>query len=127
MAPSGIFKTLGYRLSSLPVPLADSQLIIVVVVGRRDRVSIIGGNMREYSTIIGISIATILIVGIAIVLPVRTVSHYYDAKYCPVKLKELGRQGKFVDYNYWDWNCLVKTDNGTYVTIDRLLNVSEDK
>lgn len=67
---------------------------------------------------------TVLILAIA--LPIRGLSHYYDKKYCPVKLEALGREGKFVDYNFWDWNCLVQNDNGSYVTIDRLLNVSED-
>lgn len=82
--------------------------------------------MKEWLLVIISAIIALAVLVMAVLLPLRFVRHWYDAKYCPVKLEALSREGKFVDYNFWDWNCLAKTDSGKYVTIDRLLNVSED-
>src|ERR1700751_67655 len=71
--------------------------------------------------------ATLFIIGIValiagIILVVRQVDYHYESTYCQPKLKQIGREGKFVQYNFWEYDCLVKSSNGTYIPLTNLYN-----
>lgn len=71
--------------------------------------------------------ALLLLLGIAalfglIMLTVRQVNYHYSSTYCQQKLHQVDREGKFVQYNFWEYDCLAKTTNGTYIPLENLYN-----
>jgi hypothetical protein len=77
----------------------------------------------------GSVIATFLFIGImlsGIFVGVRQLDHHYAVPNCRKQSVAYQRETKFVDYNYWSYECLVKTNNGTYVNINNLINNVQD-
>ena len=60
----------------------------------------------------------LLIVGIA--LPARMVKHHYDVNSCHIFADQSGYDTKFVDYNFFQWDCLAHRDDGKWVSRDNL-------
>lgn len=69
----------------------------------------------------GAILAVVLILA-ALVIGVRQVDYHYTSTYCDDKLKQVQREGKFVEYNYWEYDCLVRAKDGTYIPLDNLYN-----
>lgn len=67
-------------------------------------------------------ILIILLILNALILGIRQLDYHYSSTYCMPKLKQIHREGKFVQYNFWEYDCLVKTSDGTYIPLDNLYN-----
>ncbi len=67
-------------------------------------------------------IATIAAIIGVIGTTIRQFDYHYTSTYCQDKLKEAGRKGKFVEYNFWEYDCLAESKNGTYIPLRNLYN-----
>lgn len=79
----------------------------------------------------GFGFAASLILGIptavlVILVGVRQIDYHYTSMNCPKRLVAMGKEGKFVSYNFWSYECLAKTSIGTYVPIDNIYNNTQE-
>lgn len=51
---------------------------------------------------------------------------HYQRRYCQPRLEQMKREGKFVEYNFWQYECLAKTSKGTYLPIDTQINNTQE-
>lgn len=79
------------------------------------------GDLRLFwCTVLAVSAIAGLILLIATI--VRQFDYHYTSTYCDDKLAQVSREGKFVEYNFWEYECLAKTKNGTYIPLKNLYN-----
>jgi hypothetical protein len=62
--------------------------------------------------------AVALVTFLAVVLGILRYSHHLDAQKCPKMGEVANRPVRFVDYNFWEWDCLVQSTNGKWISID---------
>lgn len=58
----------------------------------------------------------------AILLGIRQVDHRFTVANCPKRAQAYNRETKFVEYNFWSYECLVKAKDGTYVNVNKMVN-----
>lgn len=63
--------------------------------------------------------AVVLILG-GIATGVQRADHYYDKSDCYKFAAYTQHNAKFVDYNPFDWDCLLQTRGGTWINKDNL-------
>lgn len=54
-------------------------------------------------------------------LTFRQFDYHYTSTYCQPKLNAINRTGKFVEYNFWDYQCLASVGD-KYVPLDQIYN-----
>jgi hypothetical protein len=69
-------------------------------------------------------IAGVMVLLAAIGIPVRQVQHNLDTSACHGFGQASGYQTKFVDYNFWNWDCLAKASDGKWISTQRLHDVN---
>ncbi len=79
------------------------------------------GDIHLFWTIVLIILGFIAFI-FTIATVVRQIDYHYASTYCQDKLKEANREGKFVEYNFWEYNCLAETKNGSYIPLKNLYN-----
>ena len=47
---------------------------------------------------------------------IRTYQHHQDANACAIWGKQTDRPVRFVNYNFWSWDCLTQGFNGKWVS-----------
>lgn len=56
---------------------------------------------------------TCVVAALAVLIPVvRTMDHHFAANSCREYGRDVGREVKFMDHGFWDYDCYVKTDSG---------------
>lgn len=55
----------------------------------------------------------------------RQWGHHVDVSECTAFGAASGYETKFVDYNFWDWDCLAKIDNAKWVEARNLRGVNQ--
>lgn len=83
------------------------------------------GMLRVGWWILGLFVAVPILIAALLFGTIRQIDHHYQQKYCEPRLSSYGREGKFVDYNYWSYDCLAKTSDGSYVPINSLINTKD--
>ena len=68
------------------------------------------------------AVGSLLLVAL-ICLPVRQVYHHYEVKQCHQFSEQAGYTTKFVDYNFFSWDCLAQTKTGKWVGYEKLRDV----
>lgn len=68
----------------------------------------------------GLIVAGVVALLVVIGIPIRQITHHYDVKSCGIFAEESGYQTKFVDYNFFSWDCLARRDDGKWVSRDNL-------
>lgn len=67
-----------------------------------------------------------LTVAVAVIgLPIRQVAHHVDNNTCAAFGVVSGYEVKFVDFNFFSWDCLVLTADGTWVPKNSIRNIVE--
>lgn len=62
----------------------------------------------------------IVLVVVVFGLPIRAVRHHYGVNSCGIFAEQSGYDTKFVDYNFFQWDCLAHRDDGKWVSKDNL-------
>jgi hypothetical protein len=58
-------------------------------------------------------------------LVTRELSHHYSVVGCKSFERETGRPTTFVDYHYWDWDCLTPGADGKLISTKALRDFVE--
>jgi hypothetical protein len=68
--------------------------------------------------LLGLSVSALFVISVIS----RQIDYHYEARTCPKYAIQYNRQTKFATYNYWQYECLVKTDKNSWVPITNLYN-----
>jgi hypothetical protein len=68
-------------------------------------------------------VVTLVVVVGGLGIGIRQISHHYDVANCGRFGEESGREVRFVDYTFWSWDCLTPTQDGKWISIDRLRDI----
>lgn len=69
-----------------------------------------------------VAIGVVLVGG---VIGIRQVAHHTQVEVCRTFAAETGYETKLVDYQWANWDCLAKTENGRWVSTDSLRGVNQ--
>lgn len=72
--------------------------------------------------LIGIAALVFFISGFTVII--RYIAHHFDVNSCQTFAQASGHETKFVDYNFFEWDCLVRTRNGKWVPRDSTIEVN---
>jgi hypothetical protein len=76
-----------------------------------------GGEWRTWVFVTFWCVVIMLVVVVA-VFAIRNVGHTIDTTKCAAQAQYFpDRNVEFVDWNYFDWDCLVETDSGVFVPV----------
>jgi hypothetical protein len=67
-----------------------------------------------------IGLFAIVVICVLIVFGCRMVDHHYQVSVCNGFGQATGREIKFVDYTFWNYECLTPSKDGKWVTTDQL-------
>jgi hypothetical protein len=86
--------------------------------------------MEDFTdSVFGVIVATlaiiVLVFSVTFVI-IRQIDHHIVSSNCPKQAVAYNRETKFVDYSYFSYECLVKSNNGTFVNINNLVNNIQD-
>lgn len=65
------------------------------------------------------------VIAVMIYLIIRQVDHHYEKNTCDNRGRVTGFDTKFVDYNFWSYDCLAKRSDGKWVAFDKAINVNK--
>lgn len=69
-------------------------------------------------------ITAVVVALLALILtPIRQVGHNLDVTKCRTFHEQSGYETKFVDYNFFDWDCLARTSSGKWVSTEKLRDI----
>lgn len=59
-------------------------------------------------------------ISFGIALGVNAAHHHFAPSYCAAISRELGRETKYVEYNYWARDCITPQSNGKWISVNKL-------
>ena len=69
-------------------------------------------------------IVSIFVTGFAgLILGGNALSKHFTKVNCVAFQRETGRETRYAEYNYWNFDCLAKTSDGKWLPTDRLREV----
>jgi hypothetical protein len=71
---------------------------------------------------VGMLVMVIALVAVA-VFGARGAVHHLDVNTCQRFGQESAHETRFIDYHFWDWDCLVLLGNGKWVPVNYLRGV----
>ena len=75
---------------------------------------------NEFWAIGALIFGGLLALVVTVLTPTRFIMHHYDVNSCRIFAEQSGYETKFVDYNFFEWDCLAHREDGKWVSRDSL-------